>query len=213
MTVLKKWERQVYPFRIFNTFNKVFQRMIDQNKINPVPGQSVHTISISKANFIALLLVIPETILFALPFYVIWGDNILMVLRFKSLLLLLLFILLGAAIHELLHGVAWAIVTRTGFKHIRFGIKWEYLTPYCHYVEAMKVWQYVIGGITPLVVMGILPAIWSMYTGNAMIMFFGLFFTWAAGGDVQAVWMLRKFHRNLMIYDHPEELGFILKED
>jgi hypothetical protein len=185
---------------------------MDQKEIEPSSGQ-VYTISIARANYIALLLIIPESLLFALPFFLIWGDNVFTALRFQSLLVLFLFIILGAAIHELLHGIAWAVVTRTGFKFIRFGMKWEYLTPYCHYIEAMKVWQYVSGGIAPLLVMGILPAIWAMYTGNTLVMFFGLFFTWAAGGDIQALWMLRRLSRSQMIYDHPEELGFIIKDN
>jgi hypothetical protein len=187
--------------------------MMNLNKTNPASSENVYTISIARANFIALLLIIPESLLFVTPFFIKWGVNVLTALRFKSLLFLLLFIILGAAIHELLHGIAWAIATRTGFRYIRFGLKWEYLTPYCHYVEAMKVWQYITGGIAPLVVMGIMPAIWAMSTGNALIMFFALFFTWAAGGDIQAVWMLGKFHRNQMIYDHPEELGFVIKDN
>jgi hypothetical protein len=185
---------------------------MDLKEITPVSGQ-VFTISIARANYIALMLVIPETIIFALPFFLLWGVNVLTVLRFRSLLFLLLFIVLGAAVHELLHAIAWAIATRKGFKYIRFGFKWEYLTPYCHYTEAMKVWQYITGGITPLIAMGILPAIWAMFTGNALFMFFGIFFTWAAGGDIQSVYMLRSFNRNQMIYDHPEELGFIIKEN
>ncbi len=186
---------------------------MNQPGYTPESGNREYILNMRRVNAIALLLIIPETLLFALPFFLVWGVNVLTVLRFKSFLFLFLFIVLGAAIHELLHGLAWALVTGTGFRHIRFGVKWEYLTPYCHYYESMRVWQYVIGGMTPLVIMGIIPAIWALFTGNALVMFFGLFFTWAAGGDIQAVWMIRKFHRNQLVYDHPEELGFIIKDN
>jgi hypothetical protein len=61
--------------------------------------------------------------------------------------------------------------------------------------------------------MGILPGIYAMFTGNALWMFFAIFFSCAAGGDIQAVWMLRKFSRSQKVYDHPEELGFIIPSE
>jgi hypothetical protein len=175
--------------------------------------ERVFTISIERANFVALLLIIPESLLLAFPFFLIWGTNVFTALRFRSFLFLSLFIVLGAAVHELLHGIAWIITTDKGFRSLHFGVKWQYLTPYCHSKESMKVWQYVTGALTPLVIMGILPSLWAMYTGNALVMFFGIFFTWAAGGDIQAAWMLRKFNRNQVVHDHPEELGFILMDN
>jgi hypothetical protein len=184
-----------------------------QHPENPAGNDKVFTISVARANVIALVLLIPESLIFALPFFLIWGTNVFTVLRFRSFLFLSLFILLGAALHELLHGLTWLVTTGKGFRSIRFGIKWQYLTPYCHSNEAMKVWQYVAGALTPLVFMGIIPAGWALFNGSALLMFFGIFFTWAAGGDIQAVWMLRKFKRNQMIYDHPEELGFIIKDN
>jgi hypothetical protein len=183
-----------------------------QHQENRVTNNKVYTISIARANFIALLLMIPESILFGLSYFLIWGTNVFTMLRFRSFLFLFLYIIPGAGIHELLHGIAWAIITGKGFRSLRFGIKWEYLTPYCHSQEAMKVWQYVAGALTPLVVMGIFPAVWAMISGNTLLLFFCIFFTWAAGGDIQAVWMLRKFGRNRMVLDHPEELGFIIKD-
>jgi hypothetical protein len=44
-------------------------------------------------------------------------------------------------------------------------------------------------------------------------MFYAIFFSAAAGGDIQAVWILRKFKSNQMIKDHPEELGFIVLDE
>jgi hypothetical protein len=48
--------------------------------------------------------------------------------------------------------------------------------------------------------------------GNALLMVYGIFFSIAAGGDIQSVWLLRKLKRNQLIYDHPEEIGFILED-
>ena len=180
---------------------------------NKQPNREVYTLSIEKASIRALYMIFPIVVIYALPFYLVWGKNALLALRFHSLLFLLLFVVLGIVIHELLHGIVWAFFSKKGFRSIHFGIKWEYFTPYCHCTESLKVWQYVLGGIAPLIFMGVLPAIYAMFTGNALWMFYGIFFSIAAGGDIQAIWMLRKFRPDQMVQDHPEELGFILYDE
>jgi hypothetical protein len=176
-------------------------------------GRQVYSFSLIKANQFALVLILPIALLFGLPYYLIWGENAFLALKFKSLLFLFLFIVLGIVIHELLHGLVWAFFARGGFRSIRFGIKWEYFTPYCHCRVPLRVWQYMAGGIAPLVVMGIIPAIWALFKGNTLLMFFGIFYTWTAAGDILAVWMLRKFNPRKWISDHPEELGFIIEKN
>lgn len=176
-------------------------------------GKKVYTISIARANKIALLLIFPIVAVLAVPYYLIWGVNVLHQISFPSLAFLFLFIIGGILIHELLHGITWAVFAKKGFHSIRFGIKWEYLTPYCHCTESLKVWQYIAGGLMPLLIMGIIPSAWAMVRGNAIVMFYGIFFSAAAGGDIQSIWLLRKFKSTQLIYDHPEELGFILEEE
>ncbi|MGD2035122.1 MAG: DUF3267 domain-containing protein [Bacteroidales bacterium] len=172
-----------------------------------------YTLSVEKVSIRTMLLIIPVVIIYALPFYLVWGKNVLTELRFRSLLFLFVFIVLGIVIHELLHGIVWAVFSKHGFRSVHFGIKWEYLTPYCHCTEPLKVWQYVAGGLAPLLFMGLIPGIMAMFNGNALWMFFAIFFSVAAGGDIQAVWMLRKFHGNQIVCDHPEELGFIIQDE
>ena len=176
-------------------------------------GRKMYILSIANASWFALILFIPLLVFMVLPYYLIWGVNALLAIKFKSFLFLVLFIVLGVVIHEFLHGMVWALFAKRGFRDIRFGIKWEYLTPYCHCTSALKVWQYIAGGIAPLVFMGLVPAVWAMVTGNNLIMFFGIFYTWTAAGDILAVWMLRKFKGRQLVYDHPEELGFILEDE
>lgn len=176
-------------------------------------GRRMHVLSLADANRFALLLLVPVLLLFAFPYYLIWGENAFLALKFRSFLFIVLFILGGVVVHELLHGLVWALFAKGGFRSIRFGVKWEYLTPYCHCNKPLKVWQYIAGGLAPLFVMGIIPAVYALVTGQTLIMFFGIFFTWTAAGDILAVWMLRKFKAQQWVYDHPKELGFILEED
>lgn len=180
---------------------------------DPFEGKKAYTISIGRANLTAMIIMIPIIAVLGVPYYLIWGVNILHQLHFQSLGFLIIFIVAGIVIHELLHGITWATFARSGFRAIHFGVKWEYLTPYCHCTEPLKVWQYIVGGMMPLLVMGLIPSIWALIHGNALIMFYGIFFSVAAGGDIQSIWLLRKFKSNRLIYDHPEELGFILEDE
>jgi hypothetical protein len=171
------------------------------------------TISIKQANIVALVLIIPIMLLYAFPFFLVWHKNILQGIKSISLVIVLLSVPLGIVVHELSHGVVWAVFAKRGFRSIRFGINWEYLTPYCHCSEPLRVWQYIAGGLAPFCIMGFLPAMYAMITGNTFLMFFAMFFTWAAGGDLQAVWMLRRFKMNRWVKDHPADLGFIVLDE
>jgi len=175
--------------------------------------QEEHTISVDRVNLVALIFIVPITLLYALPYYIVWKENVFLSLRLITLGIFLASIPIGIIIHELLHGLTWAVFLPKGLKSISFGIKWEYLMPYCHSSVPLKVWQYVMGGLMPLLFMGIVPAIYALITGSKLMMFFAMFFTWAAGGDIQIVWMLRKFKKNQMVLDHPNDPGFIVLRD
>ena len=176
-------------------------------------GRTIYTISLDRLQIVALSFIIPILLVFGLPFYLIWNENVLTALRFRSLLFLLLFIVSGVIIHELLHGVVWALFSKYGFRSIRFGIKWEFLTPYCHCIEPLRVWQFMAGALAPVLFMGLIPALWSLVNGNTLLMFFGIFYIWTAAGDIFAVWILRRFDHNQLILDHPDELGFIVEKE
>jgi hypothetical protein len=172
-----------------------------------------HIISVEKANMVALLLIVPIALIYTVPYYLIWKVNVFGSLKLITLGIFLASIPVGIVMHELLHGLTWAIFAPKGFKSISFGIKWEYLMPYCHCNCPLKVWQYLLGGLAPLLFMGIAPAIYTLIYGGKLIMFFAMFFTWAAGGDIQILWMLRKIRKVQFVIDHPNQPGFIVLKD
>ena len=168
-----------------------------------------YTISIERANIVAMIMAVPVVLIMALPYYFIWHGNIFHALS-SSWWIFLLSLPVGIILHEGLHGITWAIFAKGGFRSIKFGIKWEYFTPYCHCDKPLRVWQYFLGAVMPLVVMGIIPWILGTIIGNELVVFFAMFYTWAAGGDIQAIWVMRRFSANDLVSDHPEELGFIV---
>ncbi|PSL03291.1 DUF3267 domain-containing protein [Cecembia rubra] len=168
-----------------------------------------YTMEMGKANWIAILLAFPISLLLLIPFVLIWDFDTLRSGWNMFTSNYFLFLISGVIIHELLHGLTWAYFVPNKFRSIKFGFKWKYLTPYYHCKGALKVKHYRIGGAMPLIVMGIIPAIIGLIMGDGGILSYGLFFTCAGGGDIIALYMLRKFNDDDYLYDHPEKLGFL----
>ena len=182
-----------------------------------MPGKE-YIIPIGRINAIALALIIPVAIIFGLPFALINGFDTVSIrnLNLSSIvgggITILAIFLAGAVVHEFLHGFTWSFFASKCWESISFGIKWEYLTPYCHCSEPLKKSHFIFGAIMPCIVLGLIPVIVSYFNGSFKLWFFGFFFTVAASGDLIAIWMLRKVAKNKMIQDHPEEMGFYVEE-
>jgi hypothetical protein len=121
-------------------------------------------------------------------------------------------LILGIVIHELIHGLTWAIAGHKPLSAIKFGIQWQTLTPYAHYRQPMEVQAYRLGVIMPLIVLGILPSLIGILTGNGWSMFFGFIFTLAASGDMLVLWLIRGVERGQLVQDHPTQVGCYLIE-
>lgn len=175
-----------------------------------------YTMGVGKANIIAFFMIFPILLIFFLPYYFIWEIDSLEI-GIKLLMKYgLLIVLSGIVVHEFLHGITWSFFATKGFKSIKFGVNWKWLTPYCHCKEGLKVKHYMLGGIMPLLVMGIIPAIIALFIGNGSLLVFGIFFIWAAGGDIISFFMLIRLDQDAIVFDHPDKLGFykeILQED
>lgn len=162
-----------------------------------------------EVNLIGMAMIVPISGVILLPFLLIWDYESLMLGKDVLMAHFTFYFFTGIIVHELLHGLTWAIFASNGLKSIRFGVKWKFLTPYCHCKEPLKVKHYKLGGAMPLIVMGIIPSIIGIISGNGGFLGFGIFFTWAAGGDIIALYMLRKLDNDMYVSDHPEKMGFI----
>jgi hypothetical protein len=179
------------------------------------------TMSAAQANLRALVFLVPLILVLGIPYYYVWPDQftkaqITRYVQIKeawSLLdwaLILIVIFIGIITHELLHGLGWSLFAKKGWKSIRFGIMWSFLTPYCHCSEPLMMKPYRIGSILPALVLGIIPSLIAMLTGNLILMTFGFFFTFAAGGDFLILWMVRKEPGTTIIQDHPDKIGCVI---
>lgn len=176
--------------------------------------------SISKANLLAILFIVPVFIFYFIPYYFLsFNDS--SIPDFKQILndialefgpiglsmFILGILIFGIIIHELIHGVFWGICAKNGFKSIKFGVVWKMMTPYCHCKEKLQVKQYIIGVIMPGIVLGLVPTVYAVINDNFGIFLLGVIFTMAAGGDIIMVYLLRNEKMNSLVQDHPSEMG------
>ena len=172
------------------------------------------TINLYWANIFSFLILVPIALIFGLPYYLLWIDDIdafssLWKDEISSIGLLGFFLIsiFGVIIHELIHGVTWARYTNNGFKSIKFGVLWKMLTPYCHCKEPLRVKHYVMGAIAPAIILGFIPSVISIIIGNFGLLIFGLVFTVVAAGDFLIINLLRKENKDDFVEDHPSEAG------
>ncbi|RLD65380.1 MAG: DUF3267 domain-containing protein [Bacteroidetes bacterium] len=175
------------------------------------------TIESTKANLMGIVFLLPVVLLFGIPFYFLWHQSIdihneIQFLR-ANVFWILLVLVIGIAIHELLHGLAYLILTKGDFKNISFGILWKDLTPYCHYSQVISVKQYRIAVLLPGVITGLFPLVIALLNGSFPTLILGMLFTLGAIGDLVILWIIRKEKSNTMIKDHPDKIGCIILED
>jgi hypothetical protein len=122
--------------------------------------------------------------------------------------IVLIALTIGIILHEL-HGITWAKYTKDGFKSIRFGVLWKFLTPYCHCKEPL-VKHYIIGGLCQLLSWGFSCFI-ILYHWQCILLILEYFSQWPFG-DFMIIF-ISKENKNSLVLDHPSEVGcYIYRE-
>ena len=171
------------------------------------------SIDLVKANIFAIVIMIVAAIVLLVPFFLIWEGRKPMTLMFgNSTQWAVAFVamMIGIAVHELIHGITWACYAPSGWKSISIGVIWKLLTPYCHCNEPMRIHGYMLGAMMPCIVLGLLPSIVAMFIGNLPLLVWGILFIAAAAGDIWMTWLLTKEDPKSMVLDHPSEAGFYI---
>jgi hypothetical protein len=190
------------------------------------------TLSVRKTYLYSLYLLIPLIVLFCIPYAAIWGIDLIGYWKLKINLLKGNFVLLnfayiifrylfwtiivliaGIFMHELLHGLVWVFFARKVFRSLSFGIMKPDFAPYIHCRDPLPVNAYRTGIVMPGIILGILPMLAGIITGDFKIFIFGFFFTWAASGDFIILWMIRHLQSGEIVQDHPELVGCIIIGD
>lgn len=171
------------------------------------------TINLFKANIFSLVLAAVIGIISIIIWLVFWGNAPAETSSFRVMIGSAVFccaILLGIVIHELIHGLTWALFAEKGWKSISFGIIWKMLTPYCHCNQPLSLKTYIIGCLMPLIVLGIVPWVIGLCFGIKIVIVWGVVFIACAAGDILVAWKLRHESSSATILDHPTEAGCIV---
>ena len=173
------------------------------------------TISIERANKLGIIVLIPIFVFFTGIHVFLWRNNMLDYFRmdFSPIKILrdgfLFFIafLIGIILHELIHGISFALFAKQGFHSIRFGILKQSLTPYCHCTEPLQIKHYLFGALTPAIILGLGPAIAGLVIGKYWVTLLGIVFVASAIGDFMIVRLLWEEKPTDYAQDHPSEAG------
>ena len=173
------------------------------------------TVSIVKANIFAAVLAVP---VFCIGFALFWlrfGFAGMGGMTFRELLIWVIGLFVMVVLHEFIHGFTWGLYAEHYFKDIEFGFMRSYLTPYCTCTMPLKKNVYIMGSPMPLIVLGILPTVASLFNGSYIMLLSGLIMTDAAAGDIMIVWEILKHKSDsddVLYLDHPTMAGGMMFE-
>lgn len=173
------------------------------------------TVGIVKANIFALALMIPLLVV-GVGLYVLYNREFgRMPQGFGPFVIFMMVLLVLVVVHELIHGITWSFFTPNHFKDIEFGFMKEYLTPYCTCNVTLSKWHHLCGTLMPLILLGIVPMVIGILTGNFGMLLMGVVMADAAGGDIMIAWKIltHKSNAKESVYiDHPTQAGIVVFE-
>jgi hypothetical protein len=171
------------------------------------------TTTAEKANIYAIVTALPFLVILCILYFVFHTSPIKEPDNLEFALLVLINCIVIPLIHELIHGIAWACFAKDHFKNIGFGFIRKTLTPYCTCMTPLKKTHYIIGCFMPCLLLGIIPAILSIFVGGLSLFISGCFQVACAGGDLLVLFMIftnKSKKKKQLFYDHPTEVGVVL---
>ena len=180
------------------------------------------TISLTKANVVGLLLVLPIMAVLCIVFLIVNGLAPITDLMESNRLwagLSLVFAGLSivplALVHEGIHGICWGMGARNHMKDIEYGFIKEMLTPYCYCRSPLSKGMYLFGFMMPMTVLGIVVCILGIIFASPCLMVVGLIQIMGGSGDILVSSMLLRHNtkgKDAVLMDHPTECGLIVFE-
>lgn len=172
------------------------------------------TFDMASMQFTGLLFGLLLVAVLLLPYYLLYGMEALgRINDFFSLRIFIPSALIGILVHEFVHGYTWSRAANIGWKNIKFGFQLKTFTPYAHCTVPMRVKAYRIGAMMPFILLGLLPYFIALWVQAPLMLGFGLFFSFAAIGDIMIWWRIRHLPSTQLVQDHPTKAGVILWDD
>ena len=172
------------------------------------------TVSIMEANRFGLFLLVPLFLIGGGLFYLrngwgAWEGIFTPFLRFAA------YMVTFVVLHEAIHGLSWSLFCPNGFKDVQFGVMKQYLTPYCTCLVPLSKGAYIFGALMPLVILGIVPIIAGIVTGDWSVELMGIIMADSAAGDIMIVRDILRYKstaEEVVYIDHPTQAGGVIFE-
>lgn len=193
--------------RRLERFEKISENLVQQGYI-----RRDLTIGMGKANIVAVLLLIPLSVIGYGLYYLV--NHKLEFLKFNPLIFFVVF-LLFIVIHEFIHGLCWSFFTPHHFKDIEFGIMKPSMSPYCTCLVPLQKKHYLFGTVMPFIVLGIIPMIAGIAFSNSAALLLGIIMAASAAGDILIIQKIMGYKSNakeIVYMDHPTEAGSVIFE-
>lgn len=118
-------------------------------------------------------------------------------------------------LHELIHGVTWAIFAPHGFHSIEFGYIKKTMNPYATCSEPMSKGKYILGAAMPTILLGIIPLLFCYFhpDNHTLVFIVAASMTVSGLGDAAIIWKIlrhRKTGKEEKYLDHPYEAGVVV---
>jgi hypothetical protein len=166
-------------------------------------------------NILALVMMLVLASLFGFIFYQIWGTlgiqfgstlNIQFIYYFVFNFLIFLSAFFAFLLaNEFMTGMYWSKYTEVKIKVIM-----KSLFRFCYCKEPIKIKNYIIGLIIPIIFLGMIPLIMGMIYGNIFVLGFGIIFISNGAGAIMTMYLLRKEDKNNWIKDMDSTVGLII---
>jgi hypothetical protein len=186
------------------------------NADNPTDDQKLDlSVPIERAYILMIGIALPLVAILAFVYGVTWGwDSLLTGLGlFTDIPRLVPTLIVGVPLHELIHGLTWVSLSESDMGDIKFGFQWKTLTPYAHLMVPIEANAYRWGALMPALVLGLFPYALGFWKGDGWLAVLGIFYVFAAGGDLLVLWLLRRVDRRARVEDHPSRAGcYVLME-
>ncbi|OFX17127.1 MAG: hypothetical protein A2033_09620 [Bacteroidetes bacterium GWA2_31_9] len=173
------------------------------------------SISINKANVFGIIVFAISSIIFFSHFILIWDFKLLIIglERFVfNLLITIPIFILSIIFHEVLHALIILFLGKINIKFIKAGFKVNLGIPYIHCTKPISSFTYKLSLLTPLITLGIIPLLYSFYSGNSWFLIYSIIFITGSSGDLFIFLKIRNIKNNVKILDHEELPGCYILE-
>ncbi len=165
-----------------------------------------------EVNIMAFVVMLPFVVLFGWLFYFFNGFNV-KDINAGALSSCIFVIILGVFVHELIHGLFFAMFAKEHFQSVYLGFLWKAFAPYCNCIEPLKKWQYIIAILMPTLILGFVISIVAIIIGNLLFVVVGITMILIGGGDFYILIKLafsRIKSSDQIIIDNPDECGCVV---